>query len=104
MHRYVVQFRNEQQRYFKSDCGFDEFEAARRYVRLVMDELDWVAHGKVVERDSGECVYEYRRTEEQINAVFGEPEEYEDPNNSDGIDDDPFVQYEGPDDPDIRYR
>ena len=41
--------------------------------------------------------------EDLIVAVFGPRQEFDDPNGSEGIDDDPFVQYEGPDDPQIRY-
>ena len=50
------------------------------------------------------CVYRYAVGEELVVAVFGKPEPFEDVNGSDGIDDDPFVQYRGPDDPAIRYR
>jgi len=43
-------------------------------------------------------------SETLINAIFGQKPVFEDPNGSDGVDDDPFVTYQGPDDPEIRYR
>ena len=110
MDRYLVQFREDAQQYFRTDCGFrdGQFELARRYVRLVMDTLRDIAEGRVLDAETEACLYRYTRgravEEELIIAVFGEPEPFVDVNGSDGLDDDPFVRYGGPDDPAIRYR
>lgn len=110
-HRYLVQFRRRG--YFTTDCGFHQghFDLAKGYVRIVVDTLDEVAEGIVFDTKSHGVAYRYVRPEdhdvvleEQINAVFGEPSEFNDPNGSEGIDADPFVKYSGPDDPEIRYR
>jgi len=113
MDRYLVQFREETQDYFKTDCGFrdGQFYLATFYVLIVVDGLDYVEEGQVLDAETRTCVHRYTRVrtpdairEEQIAAVFGEPEESVDVNGSNGIDDDPFVRYEGPDDPEITYR
>ena len=46
MHPYVAQFREQDQRFFKNDCGFRRLDDARRYVGLVMDALGWIAEGR----------------------------------------------------------
>lgn len=88
-----------------------KFKEGIRHIRLSLDRGHITkdrAHSQMNKLASiyADCIA--RRVEgasdEQVNAVFGEPEAYDDPNGSDGIDDDPFVKYEGPDDPDIRYR
>jgi hypothetical protein len=86
MNRYLVQFREYGCDYFVTDCAFREgqIDHAILYVKTVVDTLEYVE-------------------EELVVAVFGKPEPFEDMNGSDGIDDDPFVQYRGPDDPAIRY-
>ncbi len=110
MDRYLVQFRECTRGYFVTDCAFREgqFRLARRYVRLVMDTLDDYAEGQVLDAETQVCLYRYVREqaieEELLVAIFGEPEPFVDVNGSDGIDDDPFVRYEGPDDPEIMYR
>jgi hypothetical protein len=107
-HRYLVQFREEDQDHFETDFGFRDghLGLARYHVHLVLDTSEYVVQGRVWDTESGRCVYRYPRpsdSEEQILAIFGEPEELEDVNGSGGIDDDPFVQYNGPDDPELRY-
>jgi hypothetical protein len=110
-HRYLVQFRRRG--YFTTDCGFHQgqFDLAKGYVRIVVDTLDEVAEGIIFDTKSHGVAYRYVRPEdhevvleEQVVAVFGEREEFRDPNGSDGVDDDPFVKYSGTDDPEIRYR
>jgi len=106
MHRYVVQFCAKG--YFTTDCGFREGQLARRYVRSVVDTLEEVTEGIVYDTKTNGVAFRYVQSEavleKQIIAVFGERQDYEDPNGSDGVDDDPFVKYQGPDDPEIRYR
>ena len=110
MDRYLVQFREHTQDHFKTDCAFrdGQFHLARRYVRIVADTLDYVEEGRVLDAETETCLYRYARVqaieEKLIIAIFGEPEEFVDVNGSDGLDDDPFVRYEGPDDPEITYR
>jgi hypothetical protein len=109
-HRYLVQFCHKG--IFTTDCGFRDGQLARAkaYVRIVVNTLDEVSEGIVFDRDTNGVAWRYvpsqepEASEQLINAVFGEPEAFEDPNGSDGVDDDPFVQYQGPDDPEIRYR
>jgi hypothetical protein len=111
MHRYLVQFCEKG--IFTTDCGFHQgyFDLAKEYVRIVVDRLDEVSEGIIFDTQSHGVAYRYVRPEEprvvleeQIIAVFGERQGFEDPNGSDGVDDDPFVKYDGPDDPNIRYR
>ena len=109
-HRYLVQFCHKG--IFTTDCGFHdgELERASAYVRIVVNTLGEVTEAIIFDKDTNGVAYRYAQPEETrvseslINAVFGEPEPYDDPNGSDGVDDDPFVHYTGPDDPDIRYR
>ena len=84
MDRYLVQFREHACDYFVTDCAFREGQIHRAilYVTTVVDTLDYVAEGQVLDAETKTCVYQYA---------------------GDGIDDDPFVQYRGPDDPAIRY-
>ena len=103
MDRYLVQFREYGCDYFVTDCAFREIDRAILYVTTVVDTLDYVAEGKVLDAETKTCVYCYSPGEELVVAVFGTPEPFEDVNGSDGIDDDPFVRYRGPDDPAIRY-
>jgi hypothetical protein len=111
MHRYLVQFRRKG--IFTTDSGFHQggFDLAKDYVRIVVDTLDDVDEGIIFDTRSHGVAYRYVRPEEpqvvleeQLIAVFGERQEFRDPNGSEGIDDDPFVKHEGPDDPEIRYR
>ena len=111
MHRYRVEFCEKG--IFATDCGFDEgrFELAKHFVRIVVDTLEEVSEGVIFDTETHGVAYRYVRPEEhdvvleeQIIAVFGERQAFEDPNGSDGVDDDPFVKYDGPDDPNIRYR
>jgi hypothetical protein len=104
MDRYLVQFREYKCDYV-TDCAFCEGQIDRAilYVKTVVDTLDYVAEGQVLDVETKACVYRYAVGEELVVAVFGKPESFEDVNGSDGIDDDPFVQYGGPDDPTIRY-
>ena len=111
MHRYRVEFC--QKGIFTTDCGFHEghFDLAQDYVRIVVDTLDRVSEGVIFDTETHGVAYRYVRPEdhavvleEQIIAVFGERQAFEDPNGSDGVDDDPFVKYDGPDDSNIRYR
>jgi hypothetical protein len=103
MNRYLVQFREYRCDHFVTDCAFREVHRAILYVQTVVDTLDYVAEGQVLDAETKTCVYRYAVGEELVVAVFGKPEPFEDVNGSDGIDDDPFVQYGGPDDPAIRY-
>ena len=105
MNRYLVQFREYGCDYFVTDCAFREGQIDRAilYVTTVVDTLDYVAEGQVLDAETRMCVYRYAVGEELVVAVFGKPEPFEDVNGSDGIDDDPFVRYRGPDDPAIRY-
>ena len=110
MHRYLVQFCKKG--IFTTDCGFHEgyFDEAKDYVRIVVDTLDEVTEGVIFDTATHGVAYRYVRPEdcdvvleEQIVAVFGERQPYEDPNGSDGVDDDPFAKYNGPGDPNLRY-
>jgi len=106
-HRYLVQFCHKG--IFTSDCGFREGQLgqAKSYVRIVVDTLDEVTEGIIFDRATNGVAFRYQpeeASEKLINAVFGEPQPHRDPNGSDGVDDDEFVQYQGPDDPEIRYR
>jgi len=107
---YLVQFREHTRDYFVTDCAFRDaqFELARRYVRTVMDALGDMAEGRVFDVKTRTYPFQYTRSqhlqEKQIAAIFGEPEEFVDVNGSDGLDDDPFVRYEGPDNPAITYN
>lgn len=106
-HRYVLQFCHKG--IFTTDCGFRDGQLGRAecYVRAVVDTLDEVTEGVIFDKHTNGVAFRYQpieASESLINAVFGEPEPYEDPNGSDGVDDDEFVQYTGPDDPAIRYR
>ena len=109
MDRYLVQFREHACDYFVTDCAFREGQIHRAilYVTTVVDTLDYVAEGQVLDAETKTCVYQYAGDqavgEELVVAIFGKPEPFVDVNGSDGIDDDPFVQYRGPDDPAIRY-
>jgi hypothetical protein len=105
MDRYLVQFREHAYDHFVTDCAFREGQIDRAilYVKTVVDTLDYVAEGQVLDAETKACVYRYAPGEELIVAVFGKPEPFEDVNGSDGIDDDPFARYRGPDDPTIRY-
>ena len=109
MDRYLVQFRERDQQCFTTDCGFRDglLELAWCYVCTVLDTLDQVAEGRVLDvrspRDPDPDGTAGDVSEKMLVAVFGPRQEFDDPNGSEGIDDDPFVQYEGPDDPKIRY-
>lgn len=61
MDRYLVQFREDMQDYFKTDCAFREgqLDAAKRYVRMVVDTLDHVAEGQVLDNETRSCVFRY---------------------------------------------
>ena len=110
MNRYLVQFREHTCDDFFTDCAFREGQIYRAilYVTTVVDVLEYVAEGQVLDAETKTCVYHYAGDqavgEKLIVAVFGMPEPFVDVNGSDGLDDDPFVQYGGPDDPAIRYR
>jgi hypothetical protein len=73
-----------------------------------MDTLRDIAEGRVLDAETETRLYRYVRgqavEEKPIIDVFGEPEPFVDVNGSDGLDDDPFVRYGGPDDLAIRYR
>ena len=110
MHRYLVQFLKKD--IFTTDCSFHDgcFELAQDYVRIVVDTLGEVSEGIIFDRETRGVAYRYVRPEdcdvvleEQIVAVFGERQPYEDPNGSDGVDDDPFAKYNGPGDPNLRH-
>jgi hypothetical protein len=105
MDRYLVQFREHTCEYFVTDCAFREGQIDRAilYVKTVVDTLDYVAEGQVLDAETKACVYRYVPGEELVVAVFGKPEPFENVNGSDGIDDDPFARYRDPDDPAIRY-
>ena len=104
MDRYIVQFCEKG--CFSTDRTFRDglLDMAKDYVCLVVDGLVSVTEGVIFDTATNGVAYRYTESDGLINAVFGEPEEYEDPNGSAGIDDDEFVKYEGPDDPEIRYR
>ena len=110
MDRYLVQFKDRGQDHFSTDCAFrdGQFELARRYVRMVVDTLGHVLEGRVLDVETETCLLRYARgpatEEELVVAVFGEPEPFTEVNGSGALDDDPFVRYEGPDDPELRYR
>jgi hypothetical protein len=110
MHRYLVQFCRKG--IFTTDCGFHDgcLGLAQDYVRTVVDTLDEVSEGIIFDRETHGVAYRYVRPEdydvvleEQIVAVFGERQAFEDPNGSDGVDDDSFARYDGPGDPELRY-
>ena len=104
-HRYLVRFCHKG--IFTTDCGFrqGQLDRAKGYVRIVVDTIDEVSEGIIFDRATNGVAFRYEEVSpELINAVFGERQEVEDPNGSDGVDDDPFVTYDGPADPEIRYR
>ena len=113
MDRYLVQFRRHDQERFTTDCAFrdGQLDLAREYVRTVVRTLAQVTEGRIIDTQSCCPVYRHMHfpaphssREERIAAIFGKRQRSEDPNGSQGIDDDAFVKYEGPDDPEIRYR
>jgi hypothetical protein len=110
MDRYLVQFREHGCDYFFTDCAFREGQIYRAilYVTTVVDVLEYVVEGQVLDAETKTCVYRYAGDqavgEGLVVAVFGKPKPFVDVNGSEGVDDDPFVRYGGPDDPAIRYR
>ena len=61
-HRYIVEFRDIGQEYFRADCGFraGQEDLARQYVRLIVGTLAHVAEGRVTDASSGVHVYTLR--------------------------------------------
>ena len=63
MDRYLVQFREETQGHFKTDCAFrdGQFHLATLYVLIVVDGLDYVEEGQVLDTKTQTRVFEYPR-------------------------------------------
>jgi hypothetical protein len=59
MNRYLVQFREYGCDYFVTDCAFREVHRAILYVKTVVDTLDYVAEGQVLDAKHRECVFRY---------------------------------------------
>ena len=61
MDRYLVQFREDAQEHFKTDCGFrdGQLDRARLYVLIVVDEIDHVQEGQVLDTRTQTCVFRY---------------------------------------------
>ena len=57
--RYLVQFREHD--YFKTDCAFrdGQLDRAKLYVRMIVDALDYVVEGRVLDGET--CVFSYRQ-------------------------------------------
>jgi len=58
--RWLCQFRDVGESYFKTDCGFDTFRSARDYVNKVVTLL-CLADGQVVDNKKKEIVYHYKK-------------------------------------------
>ncbi len=58
--RYLVQFRDRDQDYLKTDCAFQngQLHLAKQYVRTIVDTLDGVSEGQVL--DVTRCISVYR--------------------------------------------
>jgi hypothetical protein len=81
MNRFLVQFREHACDYFVTDCAFREGQIDRAilYVKTVVDTLDYVAEGQVLDAETKTCVYRYAPGEELVVAIFGKPEPFEVP-------------------------
>jgi hypothetical protein len=61
MNRYLVQFREHACDHFVTDCAFREGQIDRAilYVKTVVDTLEYVAEGQVLDAKHRECVFHY---------------------------------------------
>lgn len=59
--RYLVQFRDHGKDYLKTDCAFrdGQLDLAKTYVRTIVDTLDRVLEGQVLDATNHMCVYKY---------------------------------------------
>ena len=57
--QYLVQFQELTHDYFKTDCAFrdGQLHLAKCYVRMIVDALNYVAEGRVLDGET--CVFKY---------------------------------------------
>jgi len=59
--RYLAQFRDLGNDYYKTDCAWEEEERASSYVRRIVDSHALTPAGKVFDSETREVVYSYDR-------------------------------------------
>ena len=61
MERYLVQFREDTQLYFRTDCAFrdGQLRLARHYVSLIVASVAIVEEGQVLDSETQSCMFRY---------------------------------------------